>query len=446
MKRDGQNPPGTVRGLQENVPPNEADVTVGFRRRSVLLTALLALASAAALAGASTAESSFPGANGKLVFTSPDGGLYVMDAAGGAPRKIPTPFWNTHPVWSPDGSRLAFSAPRARGSFGISVMDADGGGEKPLTSDPAVDGNPTWSPDGLRIAFSSNRLGPTYVHVMGANGSNPRAVGPPYSTTPDWSPDGSLIAFAAPSGLAVMRPDGTGVRNLTNHLDNDLYPSWSPDGRRLAYESDRDGTYEIWTINADGSGQSRLTSGSRFVCPQGGCSVPRFRPSWSPDGKQIAFTHDRDGVAQVYVMNADGTGQKRLTSHHMDAQDVSWQPAVDLVASTRAQKRGRSGRMGKVRISVRNASPLTAAAVSIRVSIKGPASIAFVRGARCSGGHVRTCRVAQLAGSSAVAIDLILRLRRAGRVTVSAVATSSRTEATPANNGTRGAITVTRRR
>jgi TolB protein len=126
-------------------------------------------------------------------------------------------------------------------------MDADGGGEKRLTRDPAFDGNPTWSPDGSRIAFASNRLGPTYVHVMGADGSNPHAVGPPYSTTPDWSPDGSLIAIAAPSGLAVMRPDGTGFRSLTHHLDNDLYPSWSPDGRRLAYESDRDGTYEIWT-------------------------------------------------------------------------------------------------------------------------------------------------------------------------------------------------------
>lgn len=444
MKRDSQNPLGTMRGLQENVPPDAAEGALVFRRRSVLLAALLVLASAVALASASTAEPSFPGANGKLAFTSPDGGIYVMGAAGGTPRKIPTPFWNTHPVWSPDGSRLAFSAPRDRGSFGISVMDADGGGEKRLTSDPALDGNPAWSPDGSQIAFASNRLGPTHVHVMGADGSNPHAVGPPHSTTPDWSPDGSLIAFAQ-LGIAVMRPDGTGVRNLTHH-GRDIYPSWSPDGSRLAYVSDRDGTWEIWTVNADGSGQSRLTSGSRSVCAGRGCSVPRFRPSWSPDGKQIAFTHDRDGRAQVYVMNADGTGQKRLTSHHMDAQDVSWQPAVDLVASTRAQKRGRSGGSGKVRISVRNASPLTAASVSIRVSIKGPASIASVRGARCSGRHIRTCRVPQLAGSSAVVIDLILRLRRAGRVAVSAVATSSRTEATPANNGTRGAITVTRRR
>jgi Tol biopolymer transport system component len=432
-----------MRGLQENVS-KDAKAPIVFCRRSVLLSALLALASAVALAGPSTAESSFPGANGKLAFTSPDGGIYVMDAAGGTPRKIPKPFWNTNPVWSPDGSRLAFSAPRDRGSSGISVMDADGGGEKRLTNDPVVDWNPTWSPDGSRIAFASNRLGPTHVHVMGADGSHPHALGPP-GGTPDWSPDGSLIAFSSPTGLAVMRPDGTGVRNLTHHPNN-FFPSWSPDGSRLAYESNRDGTWEIWTVNADGSGQSRLTSGSRFVCPQGGCSVPRFRPSWSPDGKQIAFTHDRDGVAQVYVMNADGTGQKRLTSHHMDAQDVSWQPAVDLVASTRAQKRGRPGGSGKVRISVRNASPLAAFSVSVRVSIKGPASIASVRGARCSGRLVRTCRVAQLAGSSAVAIDVIMRLRRAGRVSVSAVATSSRTEATPANNGTRGAITVTRRR
>jgi Tol biopolymer transport system component len=424
---------------------NEAETTVDFRRRAVLLAALLVLTSTAALAGASRAESSFPGANGKLAFTSLDGAIYVMDAAGGRPREIARPFWDTNPVWSPDGSRLAFSGPREGGSSEISVMDADGGGEARLTRDPAFDWNPTWSPDGSRIAFASNRLGPTHVHVMGADGSNPHAVGPPYSGTPDWSPDGQLIAFAALTGIAVMRPDGSDVRNLTRGW-NDFYPSWSPDGRRLAYESDRDGTYEIWTMNADGSGQTRLTSGSRFVCPQGGCSVPRFHPSWSPDGKQIAFTHDRDGRAQVYVMNADGSGQKRLTSHHMDALDVSWQPAVDLVASTRAQKRGRSGGMGKVRISVRNASPLTAVPVSIRISINGPTSIASLRGVSCSGRHVRTCRVPQLAGSSALTIDVILRLRRAGRVSVSAVAASGRTEATPANNRTRGAITVTRRR
>jgi hypothetical protein len=243
-----------------------------------------------------------------------------------------------------------------------------------------------------------------------------------------------------------MRPDGTGLRTLTRGGDNDFYPSWSPDGTRIAYESDRDGSYEIWTMNADGSEQRRLTSGSRFRCAPGGCSVPRFHPSWSPDGKQIAFTHDRDGLAQVYVMNADGTGQKRLTSHHMDALDVSWQPAVDLVASTRAPKRGRSGGTAKVRVSVRNASPLTALSVSIRVSIRGPASISSARGASCSGRRVRTCRLPQLAGSSAVAIDLTLRLDRPGRVSVSAVATSSRSEATPGNNRTGGAITVARRR
>lgn len=434
-----------VGGLQESAPSTSPEPRPAFCRRSVLLTTLLVLVSAVSLARASTAESSFPGANGKLAFTSLDGTIYAMNAAGGTPRAITTALWSTNPVWSPDGSKLAISGPRDGGSFEILVIDANGGGETRLTRDPAFDWNPTWSPDGSQIAFATDRLGPTYVHVMGADGSNPHAVGPPYSATPDWSPDGSSIAFTAATGLAVMRPDGTGVRNLTHH-GNDFNPSWSPDGSRLAYVSDREGTWEIWTVNADGSGQSRLTSGSRFVCPSGGCSVPRFHPSWSPDGKQIAFSHDRDGRAQVYVINADGTGQRRLTSHHMDALDVSWQPAVDLVASTRAQKRGRSGGSGKVRISVRNASPLTALSVSIRVSIKGPASIASVRGASCSGRHVHTCRIPQLAGSSAAGIDLKLRLRRAGRVSVSAAVTSSRTEATPANNRTRGVITVTRRR
>jgi TolB protein len=128
----------------------------GVPRRSVLLAALLVLSSAVALAGASTAEPSFPGANGKLAFTSLDGAIYVTDASGGSPRDITAPsFYDSNPAWSPDGSRLAYAGIRD-GNFEILVMDANGGSERRLTRDPAADWNPTWSPDGLRIAFASS--------------------------------------------------------------------------------------------------------------------------------------------------------------------------------------------------------------------------------------------------------------------------------------------------
>jgi hypothetical protein len=92
-----------MRGLKGNVPSNGAEAKVVFRRRSVLVAALLVLTSAVALASASTAQSSFPGANGKLAFTSLDGAIYVMDAAGGSPQDITSSFYDTNPVWSVPG-------------------------------------------------------------------------------------------------------------------------------------------------------------------------------------------------------------------------------------------------------------------------------------------------------------------------------------------------------
>jgi Tol biopolymer transport system component len=328
-------------------------------------------------------------------------------------------------------------------------MSLAGQADTRLTDDPAHDFLPAWSPDGARIAFSSGRAGLTRVFVMGADGSNPHPVGPTFSTAPDWSPDGSSIAFVASGSpgvrIAVMRSDGTDVRYLTDGAATDSYPNWSPDGRRLAFQSDRDGSHEIWTINADGSDARRLTSGSQFRCTDA-CSLPRFRPAWSPDGRQIAFAHDREGRAQIFVMNADGGGQRRVTSHPLDAQDVSWQPAVDLVAAVRAPRTARAGQMTPVRIVVRNDSPLAALPVTIAVGVTGPASIVAIRGLTCSRARTRVCRTPEVAGRASVAATVMLRIRRPGRIAVRATASTGRAEATQTNNAARATIIARRRR
>ena len=116
-------------------------------------------------------------------------------------------------------------------------------------------------------------------------------------------------------------------------------PVWSPDGRRIAFENLRDGNGEIYVMNADGSGQRRLTRNPAHD----------FAPAWSPDGRRIAFVRDRgrgDAKAEVYVMNADGSGQWRLT------RDAARQP---LLVAGRAEDRLHAQAQGGGQVYVMNA-------------------------------------------------------------------------------------------
>ena len=104
--------------------------------------------------------------------------------------------------------------------------------------------------------------------------------------------------------LYVMNADGTGVTQLTTNEAEGDHAGWSPDGRRIVFSSARDGgQLHIFVMDPDGTGVTQLTSGD-FTDDD---------PTWSPDGKQIAFQSTRDGHEEIYMMNADGTGQTRLT-------------------------------------------------------------------------------------------------------------------------------------
>jgi len=121
--------------------------------------------------------------------------------------------------------------------------------------------------------------------------------------------DGSKIAFVSVRDgnyeIYIMNVDGSGQTNLTNNSAIDLYPSFSPDGSKIAFESSRDGNDEIYIMNVDGSGQTRLTNNS----------AGDYSPSFSPDGSKIAFASNRDGNNEIYIMNVDGSGQTNLTNN-----------------------------------------------------------------------------------------------------------------------------------
>jgi len=103
-----------------------------------------------------------------------------------------------------------------------------------------------------------------------------------------------------------MDPDGKNQRNLTDNPAGDLYPAWSPDGRKIAFHSLRDGSVEIYVMDADGENPVRLTNNA--------LNVQDGNPVWSPDGQSIVFDSFRDGNFEIYIMDADGKDQRNLTN------------------------------------------------------------------------------------------------------------------------------------
>ena len=230
------------------------------------------------------------------------------------------------PAWSPDASKILFISERDV-NRDVYVMDADGGNQVNLTKNPGDDGFPSWSPDGTRIAFSSDRDGDQDVYVMDRDGGNLIQLTDDDETDfgPAWSPDGTKIVFSSlrdgDFDLYMMNADGTGITQLTDTRYFDFDPDWSPDGRRIVWEARGPaGGLEggIWLMNPDGTDFVRILPND----------APNQLPVWSPDGSEIAFASERDGNAEIYVMNADGEFQRNLTNYPARDFWPAWSPAV----------------------------------------------------------------------------------------------------------------------
>lgn len=158
--------------------------------------------------------------------------------------------------------------------------------------------------------------------------TNPPA---PHSTTLPAASSSTIvptgkIAFVNDRGgkgqIYVMNSDGTGVTRLTNNLGQDNDPNWSPDGAKLVFKRTRDGGKgQIHVMNADGTGSRRLTTDSAAKD-----AFENAQPAWSPDGSKIVFVSTRDGRPQIYTMHADGTNIERLTNSPRLDLEPSWSP------------------------------------------------------------------------------------------------------------------------
>jgi Tol biopolymer transport system component len=315
------------------------------------------------------AETPIGGGTGKIAFVSERDGnreIYVMNSDGGGQARLThNPWEDDSPSWSPDGKKIAFRSFRGS-AYDIFVVGADGRGENNVTRNGEYTGveEPKWSPDGGKIVFGSGGD----IYVINADGSEKKRITDNIYEDYyyEWSPDGRQIVFWSyrngSGDIYVINAEGGGEVKLTNNPDNGNYgsynigPSWSPDGKTIIYISTNPSNRlsEIYAIRPDGSHEVRLTrmSGSEYVdndrqlwSPDGKRIAFMYRssggglvydricvmnsdgtdvkivtagphddaPRWSPDGRKIAFLSTRDGQPEIYVMNPDGSDQKRIT-------------------------------------------------------------------------------------------------------------------------------------
>jgi TolB protein len=236
----------------------------------------------------------------------------------------------------------------------VYIADYDGANQRRVTVNRALNITPTWSPDARSIAYTSYRRGYPDIFIsliyQGAL-QTPMDKSGTQNWLPAWSPDGTRIAFTSNRDgnpeLYVMNRDGSNLRRVTTHPAIDTTPTWSPTGAQIAFTSDRTATPQIYVMGADGLNVRRISTDSfcdrptwspapfnelAFVCRTGpGFDIKIYdfasaetrqitfgegsneSPSYSPNGRHLAFTSTRAGKTQVFTIGRDGKGVRQIT-------------------------------------------------------------------------------------------------------------------------------------
>ena len=325
----------------------------------------------------------------RILFSRHEGNTYIytVRSDGSEPARLTEiPAHSFSPAWwSPDGRQVLFASTSGMRTE-LLVVSAEGGEAVPLTDSAAHKPDAAWSPDGSRITFT---MLDTYnqgdIYVMAAPDNAGAGSGSPTNLTQDlahdccvaWAPDSEHILFLSsrngkgaglwfggsgrstqardvfiragegadqPAASEIVRPvttvmpeqpkdiyiidaDGGGLTRLTNGAGRKKQASWSPDGRQIAFISDRDSNDEVYVMTVVGgdmadsadAGESELT---RLTDSPEADSYP----TWSPDGKCLAFVSRGSDAWELWVMSADGSGLKKLVDSIDWGSGLSWSP------------------------------------------------------------------------------------------------------------------------
>ena len=229
---------------------------------------------------------------------------------------------NLTPVWSPDARSLAYTSYKQGYPDLYRAFPFERRPEQTLAAFVGINTAPSFSPDGKSLAMTLSKDGNPEIYVLtlatGTMRRLTRHAG--IDTEPTWAPTGRQLAFISDRtgspNLYVMDAEGTSVRQLTSGGFH-TQPRWSPKGDAIAYTA-RQGVHDIWLVNVDGSNPRRLTGG-------GGDNQGA---TWAPSGRHLAFQSNRNGRWQIMAMLVDGSAQAVISTGAAEATSPSWSPRL----------------------------------------------------------------------------------------------------------------------
>ncbi|MEN0059158.1 MAG: translocation protein TolB [Bdellovibrio sp.] len=279
----------------------------------------------------------------RVVVSSDRGGskykeIYVMDWDGANMDQV-----SSHrsiaisPNWSPDGKKIAYTSyvKRVGAKFrnaDMFLLDLTSRRLKPISARPGINSGAAFSPDGRSIYLTISQGGNPDIYRMDLEGSVSSKItnGPSgaMNVEPSLSKDNRLVFSSDRAGRPMIYTadaDGSNIKRVTFAGVFNSSPVWSPDGKKIAFAGQSDNNFDIFVMNADGTGMIRLTSAKK----SNGKMSSNEDPSFSPDGRFVMYTSDRTGKNQIFISTVDGSEERQVTRDSHNYFKPKWSRNIE---------------------------------------------------------------------------------------------------------------------